>query len=161
MRFLRYKTLKSVMGSGRAGPGREYSDFSLKYERTRSARCARSLVIMCYILYTLLWQKLLLKTPKHAALQKSVLEPPMYETITLANIKISTWNFAYWYLHLCYISGTCRGFLIFWKFKQIYAVDRKIIFKNDISKPKLWTFEIAMWSDFLHAFWTKRQLLRR
>ena len=32
------------MGSGRAGPGREYSDFSLKYERTRSARCARSLV---------------------------------------------------------------------------------------------------------------------
>ena len=50
MRFLRYKTLKSVMGSGRAGPGRagpgrEYSDFSLKYERTRSARCARSLVI--------------------------------------------------------------------------------------------------------------------
>ena len=50
MRFLRYKALKSVMGSGRvgpgrAGPGREYSDFSLKYERTRSARCARSLVI--------------------------------------------------------------------------------------------------------------------
>ena len=32
-------------GSGRAGPGREYSDFSLEYERTRSARCARSLVI--------------------------------------------------------------------------------------------------------------------
>ena len=32
------------MGSGRVGPGREYSDFSLKYERTRSARCARSLV---------------------------------------------------------------------------------------------------------------------
>ena len=45
MRFLRYKALKSVMGSGRAGPGREYSDFSLKYERTRSAHCARSLVI--------------------------------------------------------------------------------------------------------------------
>ena len=44
MRFLRYKTLKSVMGSGRVGSGREYSDFSLKYERTRSARCARSLV---------------------------------------------------------------------------------------------------------------------
>ena len=33
------------MGSGRAGPGREYLDFSLKYERTPSARCARSLVI--------------------------------------------------------------------------------------------------------------------
>ena len=33
------------VGPGRAGPGREYSDFSLKYERTRSARCARSLVI--------------------------------------------------------------------------------------------------------------------
>ena len=33
-------------GPGRAGPGREYSDFSLKYERTRSARCARSLVII-------------------------------------------------------------------------------------------------------------------
>ena len=32
------------VGPGRAGPGREYSDFSLKYERTRSARCARSLV---------------------------------------------------------------------------------------------------------------------
>ena len=32
-------------GSGRAGSGREYSDFPLKYERTRSARCARSLVI--------------------------------------------------------------------------------------------------------------------
>ena len=46
MRFLRYKALKSVMGSGRAGPGREYSDFSLKFERTRSARCARSLVII-------------------------------------------------------------------------------------------------------------------
>ena len=43
MRFLRYKALKSVMGSGRVGPGREYSYFSLKYERTRSAR---SLVIM-------------------------------------------------------------------------------------------------------------------
>ena len=38
MRFLRYKTLKSVMGPGRVGPGREYSDFSLKFERTRSAR---------------------------------------------------------------------------------------------------------------------------
>ena len=47
MRFLRYKALKSVMGTGRVGPGREYSDFSLKYERTRSARCARSLVITC------------------------------------------------------------------------------------------------------------------
>ena len=49
MRFLRYKTLKSVKGPGRAGPGRagpgrEYSNFSLKYERTRSARCARSLI---------------------------------------------------------------------------------------------------------------------
>ena len=33
------------VGPGRAGSGREYSDFSLKYERTRSARCARSLVI--------------------------------------------------------------------------------------------------------------------
>ena len=44
MRFLRYKALKSVMGPGRAGSGREYSDFSLKFERTRSARCARSLV---------------------------------------------------------------------------------------------------------------------
>ena len=49
MRFLRYKALKSVMGSGRAGPGREYSDFSVKYERTRSARCARSLVIIPFI----------------------------------------------------------------------------------------------------------------
>ena len=48
MRFLRYKALKSVMGSGRAGPGREFSDFSLKYERTRSARCARSLVTTDY-----------------------------------------------------------------------------------------------------------------
>ena len=46
MRFPRYKALKSVMGSGRVGSGREYSDFFLKYERTRSARCARSLVIM-------------------------------------------------------------------------------------------------------------------
>ena len=45
MRFLRYKALKSVMGPGRAGSGRKYSDFSLKYERTRSARCARSLVM--------------------------------------------------------------------------------------------------------------------
>ena len=36
--------LKSVMGPGRAGPGREYSDVALKYERIRSARCARSLV---------------------------------------------------------------------------------------------------------------------
>ena len=35
-------------GSGRVGPGREYSDFSLKYERTRSARCARSLVTIRY-----------------------------------------------------------------------------------------------------------------
>ena len=45
MRFMRYKALKSVMGPGRVGPGREYSDFSLKYERTRSARCARLLVM--------------------------------------------------------------------------------------------------------------------
>ena len=29
MRFLRYKALKSVMGPGRAGPDREYSDFAL------------------------------------------------------------------------------------------------------------------------------------
>ena len=32
------------MGPDRVGTGREYSDFSLKFERTRSARCARSLV---------------------------------------------------------------------------------------------------------------------
>ena len=30
MQFLRYKALKSVMGPGRAGSGREYSDFPLK-----------------------------------------------------------------------------------------------------------------------------------
>ena len=51
MRFLRYMALKSVMGPGRVGPGREYSDFSLKFERTRSARCARSLVIICFLLF--------------------------------------------------------------------------------------------------------------
>ena len=55
MRFLRYKALKSVMGPGRAGSGRAANTqiFSLEYklyerscvyERTRSARCARSLV---------------------------------------------------------------------------------------------------------------------
>ena len=49
MRFLRYKALKSVMGPGRVGSGREYSDFSLQYERTRSARCARSLVTIRYL----------------------------------------------------------------------------------------------------------------
>ena len=42
MRFLRYKALKSVMGPGRVGPGREYSDFSLKF-RKNSLRSLRSL----------------------------------------------------------------------------------------------------------------------
>ena len=42
MRFLRYKALKSVMGPGRVGP--RILRFSLKYERTLSARCARSLL---------------------------------------------------------------------------------------------------------------------
>ena len=39
-----YNALKSVMGPGRAGSGREYSDFSFKRKRTHCARCARSLV---------------------------------------------------------------------------------------------------------------------
>ena len=56
MRFLRYKTLRGVMGSGRgrvgpgqAGPGHEDSNVSLKYERTRSDRCARSLVTIALV----------------------------------------------------------------------------------------------------------------
>ena len=33
------------VGPGRVGTGHKYSDFSLEYERTRSARCACSLVL--------------------------------------------------------------------------------------------------------------------
>ena len=93
MRFLRYEALKSVMGPGRVGPGREYSDFSLKFERTRSVRCARSLVIICIVIF--------LGHPVLQGRRNVIQSEGASETSILSRVKtnLSTMDF---YAYLCF-----------------------------------------------------------